>query len=254
MQPYNERIRIESIADNSLYAYGVNTAMIQASFQIFQRYLTDGLTLELGPGEGIMTDLLVSVCSELTVVDGAQLFLDLIKAKHPHIKVVNALFEEFEPDMRFDNIILGHVLEHVENPVEILKRAQKWLSPGGRILAAVPNSRSLHRQAAVLMGLLPFEDALNEADLHHGHRRVYNPESFRGDFLKAGLSIEVSGGYWLKPVSNGQIERDWTPAMLDAFMALGERYPDIAGEIYVVARNEPRPQYFHSSWQQGDEN
>jgi hypothetical protein len=25
--------------------------------------------------------------------------------------------------------------------------------------------------------------------------------------------------------------------MLDAFMQLGERYPDIAGEIYVVARN-----------------
>ena len=103
------------------------------------------------------------------------------------------------------------------------------------------------------MGLLPFEESLNEADHHHGHRRVYNPESFRGDFLKAGLSIEVSGGYWLKPVSNGQIERDWTPAMLDAFMVLGERYPDIAGEIYVVAKNEPRPQYFHSGWRQSDQ-
>ncbi|WP_281051516.1 hypothetical protein [Thauera sp. GDN1] len=77
--------------------------------------------------------------------------------------------------------------------------------------------------------------------------------SFRGDFLKAGLSIEVSGGYWLKPVSNGQIERDWTPEMLDAFMVLGERYPDIAGEIYVVAKNEPRPQYFHSGWQQSNQ-
>lgn len=200
-----------------------------------------------------MTDLLVSTCSSLTVVDGAQKFLDSIKKKHPKVEVVNALFEEFVPESKFDNIILGHVLEHVDNPVEILRRASNWLSPGGRILAAVPNSRSLHRQAAVLMGLLPFEESLNEADHHHGHRRVYNPESFRGDFLKAGLSIEVSGGYWLKPVSNGQIERDWTPAMLDAFMVLGERYPDIAGEIYVIARNEPRPQYFHSGWRQSDQ-
>jgi hypothetical protein len=38
-------------------------------------------------------------------------------------------------------------------------------------------------------------------------------------------------------VSNKQIEANWTPEMLDAFMQLGERYPDIAGEIYVVARN-----------------
>ena len=27
----------------------------------------------------------------------------------------------------------------------------------------------------------------------------------------------------------------WTPAMIEAFMQLGERYPDIAGEIYVLA-------------------
>ncbi len=85
------------------------------------------------------------------------------------------------------------------------------------------------------MGLLDFEEQLNEADLHHGHRRVYNPETFRRDFRAAGLSIEVFGGYWLKPLSNGQIEADWTPRMLGAFMTLGERYPDIAGEIYVVA-------------------
>ena len=82
--------------------------------------------------------------------------------------------------------------------------------------------------------MLPFEEALNEAH-RHGHRRVYNPETFRRDFLLAGLKIEVFGGYWLKPVSNGQIERDWTEEMLSAFMTLGERYPDIAGEIYVVA-------------------
>ena len=85
------------------------------------------------------------------------------------------------------------------------------------------------------MGLLPHESALNEADRHHGHRRVYNPESFRGDFLEAGLRIEVFGGYWLKPLANSQFESWFSPEMIDAFMVLGERYPDIAGEIYVVA-------------------
>ena len=253
MQTHTEINRLESIAAKSLYAHKVNSATIQASFSVFQRYLATGPTLELGPAEGVMTDLLVNVCPELTVVDGSQRFCNSIKQKHPNVNAINSLFEQFQPNYKFNNIILGHVLEHVENPVEILKRASQWLSPGGRILAAVPNSRSLHRQAAVLMGLLPFEESLNEADHHHGHRRVYNPETFRGDFISAGLSIEVSGGYWLKPISNGQIERDWTPEMLDAFMILGERYPDIAGEIYVVARNESRPRYFQSSWREGDQ-
>ena len=89
------------------------------------------------------------------------------------------------------------------------------------------------------MGLLPAEDALNELDLHHGHRRVFNPESFRHCFIASGLDVEIFGGYWLKPVSNRQIEQDWTPEMLGAFMQLGERYPDIAAEIYVIAGNRP---------------
>ena len=40
----------------------------------------------------------------------------------------------------------------------------------------------------------------------------------------------------MKPLSNAQIESQWTPQMLEAFFQLGERYPDIAAEIYVVAR------------------
>jgi len=131
------------------------------------------------------------------------------------------------------------VLEHVQDPVDILARTRQWLKPGGRIFAAVPNARSVHRQAATIMGLLPQEDALNEMDRHHGHRRVFNPESFRAAFSQAGLRVDVFGGYWLKPVSNGQIESHWTPAMIEAFMQMGERYPDIAGEIYVVASLPP---------------
>jgi len=116
-------------------------------------------------------------------------------------------------------------------------RAKQWLRPRtGRLFAAVPNARSLHRQAAVIMGMLLQEDALNEMDIHHGHRRVFNPETYRNAFYQAGWQVEIFGGYWMKPVSNKQIEVSWTPQMLEAFMQLGERYPDIAGEIYVVAR------------------
>jgi hypothetical protein len=85
------------------------------------------------------------------------------------------------------------------------------------------------------MGLLQTEDELNELDKRHGHRRVLNPESFRGLFSQAGLKIDFFGGYWLKPVSNQQIQDNWTSEMLDAFMKLGERYPDIAAEIYILA-------------------
>jgi 2-polyprenyl-3-methyl-5-hydroxy-6-metoxy-1,4-benzoquinol methylase len=233
LQPELERL--ERIAADSRYAAGVNADTVRYSFRVFERHLRGDRILELGPAEGLMTELLATTGRALTVVEGSRAFCDSISRRMPSVRVVHSLFEDFVPLERFDNIVLGHVLEHVEDPVALVARASDWLSPQGRILAAAPNSRSLHRQAAVLMRVLPAENALNESDLHHGHRRIFDPESFRHCFLAAGLEIEIFGGYWLKPLSNAQIEATWTAEMLAAFMQLGERYPDIAAEIYVIA-------------------
>jgi 2-polyprenyl-3-methyl-5-hydroxy-6-metoxy-1,4-benzoquinol methylase len=231
-----ELTRLADIADQSLYAAGANASTVRYSFEIFARYLRGDSILELGAAEGVMTELLAGTGKALTVVEGSSRFCESLRTRFPAASIRHSLFEDYEPASSFDNIILGHVLEHVLDPVGILARAHRWLSKDGRIMAAVPNSRSLHRQAAVLMGLLPFEESLNEADMHHGHRRVFNPETFRRCFGEAGFATEIFGGYWLKPVSNKQIETSWNPEMLNAFMKLGERYPDIAGEIYVIAR------------------
>jgi 2-polyprenyl-3-methyl-5-hydroxy-6-metoxy-1,4-benzoquinol methylase len=234
----NEELdQLDAISKNSLYSSGVMSPAIEYCFSILKRYLHGNHVLELGPAEGVMTELLSNTNKKLTVVEGSSVFCESLSRRFPSIQVVHALFEDFEPEEKYDVIVLGHVLEHVHDPEAILNRARTWLKPEGRIFAAVPNARSLHRQAAVIMDLLPQEDALNEKDRHHGHRTVFNPESFRAAFTRAGLAIDVFGGYWLKPISNSQIENTWTPSMIDAFMQLGERYPDIAGEIYVVASN-----------------
>ena len=79
---------------------------------------------------------------------------------------------------------------------------------------------------------------MSAADIHHGHKRVYNPELFRQHFVDAGFTINLFGGYWLKPLSDKQLEQSWSPSMLDAFMQLGESYPEIAAENYIVATAE----------------
>jgi 2-polyprenyl-3-methyl-5-hydroxy-6-metoxy-1,4-benzoquinol methylase len=178
-----EVIDLEKIAQNSLYAFGANKVTIEYSFKVFSRHFQGQNILEMGPAEGVMTELLYTLGKKLTVVEGAETFCKSIKSRFPNAEVINSLFEDYQPSQQFDNIVLGHVLEHVDNPVEILSHAAKWLSPQGKILAAVPNSRSLHRQAAVIMGMLPFEETLNDMDKHHGHRRVFNPETYRQSFL-----------------------------------------------------------------------
>ena len=232
-----ETARIEHVSQHSLFMTKANACTIKYSFEIFKRFIKKGKILELGPAEGVMTEKLIELGQDLTIVEGTKTFCDLISRKFPQVRIIHSLFEDFKTEIKYNTIVLGHVLEHVENPVQILSLVKNWLTDDGIILAAVPNSHSLHRQAAVLMGLLDKENSMSELDIHHGHRRVYNIEQFKNDFLQAGLNIKSIGGYWLKPLSNKQIEDTWTPEMMEAFMKLGERYPDIAAEIYIVAGN-----------------
>jgi 2-polyprenyl-3-methyl-5-hydroxy-6-metoxy-1,4-benzoquinol methylase len=236
----SENKRLDNVAENSLYLTMSNKMMIEYCHEVFRRHLIEGNVLEMGPAEGLMTNFLYQNFDEITLLDGSKVFCDALASKFPNALVVNLLFEEFNPTTKYDNIVLGHVLEHVSDPALLLKQIRNWLSPKGLILAAVPNSQSLHRQAAVLMNLIQTEKEMSELDYHHGHRRIYDPFSFRSEFLTAGLEIQHYGGYWLKPVSNAQIHASWTDEMLLSFMKLGERYPDIAGEIYIVASN-PKP-------------
>lgn len=230
-----EMDKLNEISERSRYAEGVMTSAIGYCFQVLTRYLRPGTVLELGPAEGVMTEHLARTGKLLTLVEGSAAFCHSLRERFPSATVVNELFENFCPQTRFDNIVMGHVLEHVVDPEDVLRRASSWLAPGGMVFAAVPNSNSLHRQAAVIMGLLSRQDELNERDRHHGHRRVFHPDSFRKAFLSAGFDIRASGGYWLKPVSNSQIDESWSPSMVSAFLELGERYPDIAAESYIVA-------------------
>ncbi len=228
--------KLEEVANNSLYTTFTNSMTIEYSYEIFNRFFNLGSILELGPAEGLMTEHLIKIDKELHLIEGSEVFANNLKLKFPTANVINSLFEETTLNKKFDNIVLGHVLEHVENPQTILNIVKLWLKSNGIILCAVPNARSLHRQAAVEMGLITSIFDMSEKDIHHGHMRIYTPETFKTEFIKAGFEINVFGGYWLKPLSDGQIQENWNENMLRAFMKLGELYPDIAAEIYIIAK------------------
>jgi 2-polyprenyl-3-methyl-5-hydroxy-6-metoxy-1,4-benzoquinol methylase len=42
-------------------------------------------------------------------------------------------------DRRFDAVLFGDVLEHLEDPSDALVRVRPWLAPGGVVIASVPN-------------------------------------------------------------------------------------------------------------------
>lgn len=231
-----ERQRLENVSEHIEYEAGVNGRMISYSAEVFGRWFTGESVLELGPAQGGLTQYLVNAFRLVEVVEGSSRFAQSLSQRFGSISISNCLFEEYEPSRKFDTVVLGHVLEHVENPQTLLQSVRRWLAPAGRVLAATPNGDSLHRQIGVEMGLLNRRTDLNDSDRSIGHRRVFTPRSLKALFQSAGYTIEHSGGYFLKVLSNSQLERACDDGAVDAMMKLGESYPEVAAEIYVVAK------------------
>lgn len=208
--------------------------LISYRYQTIRDYFKKGIGLEMGSGDGVMTAMLKDHFEQLDIVEGSSSLLKIIP-EYPNVKKYCALFEEFEPPQKYDTIIIEHVLEHLEKPIDVLIKTKSWLKPDGVAIIGVPNAKSFHRLAAVKMKLLRSEYELNERDKALGHYRVYDWDSLRQDIEQAGYKIKHQGGVFFKPVSNKQIEETWTPEMIEGFYQLGKDFQENAAEIFVVA-------------------
>ena len=232
----NESKRVENSANwYKSTQLNFDRELVRFRFLTSEPHLKGPHGLELGTGDGAMTKFLRKKFETLTIVDAAEELLEVIP-NGPDLVKVHALFEDFKPAHKFDTIVMEHILEHVDKPVEILKLAKSWLKDDGVLIIGVPNAKSIHRLAGVRMGLLKSEFDLNERDHMVGHRRVYSWETLRKDLEAADLKIEHMDGVFLKPVSNGQIDQNWSPEMIESFYLLGKDFPQNAAEISAVCR------------------
>ncbi len=194
-----------------------------------------GRTLEMGCGDGYITDYLAQQCNSLTVLDGSKEQLEAIRRRLPHLTYVCSLFEAYAPPGPYDAIVAAHVLEHVLDPVSLLKRMAGWLAKGGRIDIVVPNAESLNRRLGVKMGLIGTTDELGVNDLAIGHRRIYTLRRLLEDIENAGLCVRNISGILIKPLSGAQI-CEWDKDILDGLYELGrELPPELSSELYVEA-------------------
>src|SRR5438067_117652 len=78
--------------------------------------------LELGLGHGFSTNIFSEHFSTHVVLDGSSAVIKNFKKRFPDCpaQIVETYFENFVSDDKFDVIVLGFILEHVDNPLEII--------------------------------------------------------------------------------------------------------------------------------------
>jgi len=100
-----------------------------------------GSALEMGCGDGLMLDALRRKGWMVAGTERTQEMADFAR-NTLGLQVYVGGLEEIPHGQKFDLIILFQVLEHLNDPVTVIKQCADLLAPEGKLIIAVPNSRS----------------------------------------------------------------------------------------------------------------
>jgi 2-polyprenyl-3-methyl-5-hydroxy-6-metoxy-1,4-benzoquinol methylase len=240
----NTRDYNAEIADTTdhKYAYGFDFDVMHSyMIKSFEPFLRRGNCLELGCFKGDFTRRLIPLFDDVSCVEASPDAIDVARKLHANnAQFIAGRFEDVTLPRQYDNIVMTHVLEHLDDPVSVLRRINKeWLAKDGRFFLACPNANAPSRQIAVKMGLISHNSAVTPAEDEHGHLRTYTLDTLERDAVAAGLKVTFRSGIFFKALANFQWDKLLktdivSQEYLDGCFKLGQHYPDLCSSIFLV--------------------
>lgn len=226
------------------YAWGFDfDVMHPFMIKSFEPFFKKGSLLEMGSFKGDFTKRLLPHFDDITCLEASdEAIAAAKKTLGDKVKFIHSVFEEASLPRRYDNIVLTHVLEHLDDPVRVLKRINdEWLSEGGSLFLVCPNANAGSRQIAVLMGLISHNAAVTDAESAHGHRCTYSLDTLERDATAAGLRVVHRSGIFFKALANFQWDRLLqtdiiSKEYLEGCYKLGQRYPELCSSIFLLCQ------------------
>jgi len=224
------------------YAYNFDYDVLHPfMLKSFEPFFRPGNLLELGSFKGNFTKRFIPYFDDITCVEASDEAIAIAKDElGSKAKFVHSLFQTAKLPTVYENIILTHVLEHIDDPVSVLKRINnEWLSENGRFFLVCPNANAPSRQIAVKMGLITHNSAVTSAEVNHGHRITYTLDTLERDAVAAGLEVIHRTGIFFKALANFQWDRLLNTDIiskeyLEGCYKLGQQYPDLCSSILLV--------------------
>lgn len=142
---------------------------------------TDGRLLEIGCGSGQMLAAMGARGWHVEGIDADPVAVCNALSKGLHVKL-GTLEQQNYPHDSFDAIVMCHVIEHVYNPVDLVRECYRLLKPDGTLVMVTPNASSWghHIYQESWRGLEPPR-----------HLHIFNPCSMRRLAKIVGIDIHT---------------------------------------------------------------
>jgi 2-polyprenyl-3-methyl-5-hydroxy-6-metoxy-1,4-benzoquinol methylase len=174
---------------------------------VIRRLTKPGAVLDVGCGRGFTLRFLADAGYRATGVElSTQAAAHARDALGLDIRTGDFLSQAFEPD-QFEVVIFWHSLEHIADPLAAIERAREILKPGGLLVVAVPNFKSIQ---ARISGKEWFHLDVPRHYVHFSSRGLKKALKERGFRIvsTAHFSMEQNPYGWIQSLLNRVFEHD----------------------------------------------
>ncbi len=201
--------------------------------RIAERLGPEDTLLEIGCSTGVMTQYLAPRCGSVFAIDRSDDYIERFHARgFGNAEAIVADAEDWDDPRRFDHVVATGLLGNLRDPERFIARCRDFLSPGGEFHLSVNNPRSLHRLAAVEMGLL--QDVLDASNLNHAlGNRNYDADQVLAMAEAAGLSCAHREGVFVKPLPNDMLA-GLPDEVLEGLDRISHHVPELCAVNYFV--------------------
>jgi SAM-dependent methyltransferase len=173
--------------------------------------------LDLGFGRGYVMRLARAYGFEVHGLDSSAALTEELRQEFGHRVACGVLGRDPIPWSSFDVVVMSHVVEHLADPGDVLRRVHDLLNPGGLLYVAVPNLESLQYR---IFG--KHWDVVNPL----AHLQYFGPGSLQRLLADCGFEN-------VERIQYPPLPRNLTPRWMQLFRKLGG---DESGELAVLAQ------------------
>jgi ubiquinone/menaquinone biosynthesis C-methylase UbiE len=199
--------------------------------------------LELGCATGLMTSVILNRATPQSWLglDRSPTFLDRARDR----QLSRTTFDIADLDdldiealglARFDHVVATNVLHELADPLEFLRRCARLLTQGGVIHLTLQNPLSIHRLAALEMGLITSLTEVSERGGQWGTTALWTANQLEDLAAEAGLTVRAREGIMLKPLPNRLMDQ-LPENVIEGFIRSAVYLPDSCAMNYLVLGN-----------------